>query len=82
MRKANIRDIVNYIIVGGTTNTQSGSWCVYFDEIEEEFEVELTQEMKEEIERKLSGYPHVAEIEVDNYCFDIIFWLGFCGVED
>lgn len=75
--------IAAYITQEGCVNTDNGSYVVYFDEIAEHFGIteEEVSECAEEV-TDILDYEVVADVEVDDECFDMVFYLAFCGVEE
>lgn len=82
MRQANFNDVVNHIISEAVVNTTNGSWCVYFEEIEVEFETKLTKEARDKILSLLKDRVEVAEVEINENCFDMVLWLHYCGIDE
>ncbi len=71
---------VDYIIADGTQNTSEGSWVIYFDELEKQtgLNVEFNSIVLDTLERMLSERPEVAELAVDESCFDVCYYLDYC----
>ena len=77
-----IKSIAHSIVQEGTTNTGSGSWLVYFDEIQEKYKVNLSkdEEMLDAIAEELhnSFEEEIAEISILEDAIDLTFYLDFC----
>lgn len=75
--------IATYITEDGCFHTTNGSQCIYFEEISEELGVS-EDEIKEVANDVLDilDYEVCAECYVDDECFDMMFYLGYCGVEE
>lgn len=75
--------IAVYITEDGCMNTTNGSWCVYYDEIAEEFGIteEEVSECADEVV-KILNYDVCAECECNDNCFDLMFFLFYCGIEE
>ena len=76
------RNIARDIVQEGTPNTFSGNWMVYFEEIQEKYNVNLTEdkEMLDAIAEELqSSYAEkIAESSITHDGFDITYYLDFC----
>lgn len=76
------KTIAHDIVHDGTTNTGSGSWIVYFDEVQDKYKVDLSEdeEMLEAITEELhnSFEKEIAEISVLDDAIDLTFYLDFC----
>ena len=70
-----IRYYANKIVEDGLYDTETFSICVYFDEYKDE---EFIKEHKEEISNLINLDEKVADIEIDENCFDMIFYLDYC----
>lgn len=75
--------IAEYIIKQGTTYTDNGSWCVFFEEIDEHFDTDIAndKELISMVEEYLDP-DIVAEYEIDEDGFDMMFYLAYCGIEE
>ena len=75
--------IATYITDDGCEHTTNGSWAVYFDEIAEHFNV-TEEEVKACAEKVVDilDYDVVADVELYGDCFDMMFYLYYCGVEE
>lgn len=77
-----IKTIAYDIFKEGTTNTSSGTWIVYFDEIQDKYKVDLNddKEMLEAIAEELhnSFEEKIAEINILEDALDLTFYLDFC----
>ena len=71
------QEIANYLIKEGTENTSNGSWVVYFNEIEDEFDVDVDQELVNRVVDSLNP-EIVADVIADDFGFDMIFYLDYC----
>lgn len=74
--------IAHDIVHEGTSNTSSGNWMVYFEEIQEKYKIDLSED-KETLdaivnELKNSYAEKIAEISVTHDGFDITYYLDFC----
>jgi hypothetical protein len=77
---ARINNLADQIIKESTQNTSSGSWIVYFDEMQERYHVPVSPNngigsMLMEI---LEARPEMAELELMEDCFDMVFYLDYC----
>ena len=70
-----IRYYANKIVEDGLYDTETFSICVYFYEYKDE---EFIKEHKEEISNLINLDEKVADIEIDENCFDMIFYLDYC----
>ena len=70
-----IRYYANKIVEDGLYDTETFSICVYFDEYKDE---EFIKEHKEEILNLINLDEKVADVEVDENCFDMVFYLDYC----
>lgn len=83
-----VRDIVNaemeraadFIIQQGVENTESGSWCVCFEELEEHLDLTVREGsgfdsmLKEVMERR----PEVAEVDMHDGCIELEYHPEYC----
>ena len=71
---------VEQIIEEATENTSNGSWAIYFDEIEENHGLIVKE--NNGIGTMLLDILHrreeIAEIEIEDECFDITLYLDYC----
>ena len=81
--------IATYIFTQATTNTESGAWCAYFDEIEDYYGIEdlkSNQELLDAIENHLNvDFGHfIGDLSVYDDHFDLMLWTNYCvnNVED
>lgn len=65
-----IRYYANKIVEDGLFDTQTFSICVYFDEYKDE---KFIKEHKEEILNLINLDEKVADVEIDENCFDMVF---------
>ena len=77
-----IKQIVNWLIEIGTTNTSNGTWIVYYDEIASKFNVteDWVREHREDIINELDSKEEILSEtwgEEDD-CFDMNFCLNAC----
>lgn len=74
--------IAHNIVDEGTANTSTGNWIVYFDEIQEKYNMNLNEdkEMLAAIadEIRNSNAEKIAEISITDDAFDIVYYLDFC----
>lgn len=70
----------DYIIREGTENTSNGSWCVYFDELEEHLGLTIQEGsgLDTALLDAMSRRPEVAEVEIVDGCIDAVYYLDFC----
>ena len=77
-----IKSIAQDIFREGTTNTGSGTWLVYFEEIQEKYKVNLSEdkEMLDALAEELhdSFEEEIAEINILDDAIDLTFYLDFC----
>lgn len=75
--------IATFITEDGCLHTTNGSQCIYFEEVADEFGVseEEVKECADDVIDILDGEV-CAECYVDDDCFDMMFYLYYCGVED
>lgn len=75
--------IATYIFIEATTNTESGAWCIYFDEIESYYGIEdlkSNQELIDAIEERLNvDFGHfISDLFVYEDHFDLMLWTNYC----
>lgn len=74
-----LKKIADWMFEQAAKNTESGSWCVYVDEIAEHFEA--PEEWVVAYANEIIGYldtEKVAEAEFDGTCFDLMLYLDYC----
>lgn len=74
-------EIAQYIIRTGTENTTSGNWYVSFDEIEDQFGVNLASDvdlLDRVCECLFDAGDVVAEFDVYDDEFDMMFYTDYC----
>lgn len=73
------KQIADFITDQASENTDNGSWAVYFDEIEDEFGVDLSED-KELAEKVIDDfdYEKVAEAELMEDGYDLVMYLDYC----
>lgn len=75
-----VKQIADYMVKTGTSETTSGNYIFYFDEIANQFQLARlsTQLIEEIVYFILINYKdEVSDIDYAN-CFDINFWLSAC----
>ena len=74
--------IATYIFVEASRNTEGGTWCIDFDEINTYYGVNLQEdnELLEEIEMHLHADfgNFIADFEVYDNQFDVNLWTNYC----
>lgn len=74
--------IATYIFVETAKNTSTSNWITYFNEINDYYKVDLTQdkELKEAVEDCLYANfgQMILDLVVDNECFDLILGMNYC----
>lgn len=73
--------IAQWIYWEATTNTESGSWITYKNEIENEFDTQVTEDNLELIAILLSFHPGVAESVHGYECVDIMLYGNYCDLD-
>ncbi len=83
-----MRDIVNaemdraadYIIQHGTGRTESGSWCVYFEELEEHLglNVQTGNGLDSMLRAALKRRPEVAAVDMHDGCIEMEYRQEYC----
>lgn len=76
-RRELAKKIADYLIKTGTESTTNGSWIVYFNEIEDEFDVDVDRELVDRVVDCLNP-EIVADVYSDDFCFDMVFYLDYC----
>lgn len=72
-----IKEICDYIINEIIENAEGNQYCVDFDEIVDEFNISLTEDMKEEIIKKLWASEKVADAIKGKTCFDVVLFTKY-----
>ncbi len=75
-----IRGIAKDIIDDGTNNTETLSWMSYFDEFDEDEQFVI--EHKDEIAEYLSKQKEVADVNVYEDGFSLVFYADYCAYGD
>ena len=77
---ARLENLVEQIIKESTENTSSGSWIVYFDELQERYHVPVSSDngIGSMLFKILETRPEMAEIEAMEDGFDMVFYLNYC----
>lgn len=73
--------ISGWIIGESAAKTYSGNYCTYFEEIDEKFDTELSEdaEMVEMIRYAIEAQGDiVCDVSVYNECFDVNLYTSFC----
>lgn len=83
-----MRDIVNaemdraadFIIRWGTENTTSGSWCVYFDDLEEHLDLTVREGsgFDSMLRAALKRRPEVATVDMHDGCIEMEYHPEYC----
>ena len=83
-----MRDIVNaqmdraadFIIQWGTESTTSGSWCVYFDDLEEHLDLTVREGngMDSMLRATLKQRPEVAAVDMHDGCIEMEYHPEYC----
>lgn len=75
-----LNELANQIIREGTQSTSNGSWAIYFDEIQEQYGVNLkdSEYINTMLCDLLSVRQEMAEIELLEDSFDMTFYLDYC----
>lgn len=82
-RKELAKEIAEYVIKEGTTYTDNGSWCVYFEDIDRLFDTDL--ESNDELVSMVEEYfdpDIISEYEICDDCFDMMFYWAYCDFYD
>lgn len=71
---------VEAIIMDGTQNTSSGSWILYFEELEKQTKLCLDDKpfFQQLIANMLCERCEVADLQIGENCFDLTFYLDYC----
>lgn len=83
-----MRDIVNaqmeraadFIIRWGTENTASGSWCVYFDDLEEHLDLTVREGsgLDSMLRAALKQRPEVSAVDMHDGCIEMEYRSEYC----
>lgn len=75
-----LNNLADQIIKEGTHNTSSGSWIIYFDELQERYHVPVSPDngVGSMLLKILETRPELAEIEPMEDGFDMMFYLDYC----
>lgn len=83
-----MRDIVNaqmdraadFIIRWGTENTTSGSWCVYFEDLEEHLDLTVREGsgLDSMLRAALKQRPEVSAVDMHDGCIETEYHLEYC----
>jgi len=76
--------VVDKIIEEATANTSNGSWVIYFDEIEENHGLVVKENngIGPMVLAELENREEVAELEIGEDCFDMMFYIEHCNMFD
>ena len=79
--KEKISVAVEQIIKEATKNTSNGSWAMYFDEIEENHGLVIKENngIGTMLLDALLNRDEIAEIEMEEECFDMTMYLDYCS---
>ena len=76
--------VADQIIKEATENTSNGSWAMYFDEIEENYGLVVKENngIGTMLLDALTIREEIAEIEIEEQCFDMTIYLDYCSSLD
>ena len=79
-----IQELASEIIKDGTTHTESGSWCISLDSLEETHGVSITPTngIGTMLMDELGSREEMAEIELTEDGLDMMFYLDYCGITE
>lgn len=77
---ARLNNLADKIIKEGTQNTSSGSWIIYFDELQDRYHVPVSPDngIGSMLLKILETRTEMAEIEPMEDGFDMVFYLDYC----
>ena len=79
----NLNNIADEMIKEGTEHTDYGNWAYYYDEA---YDGVLLGDLEEDevntLVEILEGREEVAEVDVDEGCISVDFWLMYCPYAD
>lgn len=77
---ARLNNLAEQIMKESTENTSSGSWIIYFDELQEKYDVPISASngTGSMLLKILEPRPEMAEIEMTEDGFDMVFYLNYC----
>lgn len=77
---ARLNQLADQIIKESTQNTSNGTWSIYFDEIQERYQVPVSENngIGSMLKNILEARPELAEIEPMEDGFDMVFYLDYC----
>lgn len=77
---ARLNQLADQIIKESTQNTSNGTWSIYFDEIQERYQVPVSESngIGSMLKNILETRPELAEIEPMEDGFDMVFYLDYC----
>lgn len=77
---ARLENLAEQIIKESTENTSSGSWIIYFDELQERYHIPVSPDngIGSMLFKILEPRPEMAEIEMTEDGFDMVFYLNYC----
>lgn len=72
--------VVDFIVADGTSQTNEGNWMLTFAELEEKTGlcVDGKPFLQELLGDMLYDRPEVADLAIDDGCFDVTYYLDFC----
>jgi len=75
-----ISHVADQIFKEASENTSNGSWAVFFDEIEEHYDLSVTANngIGTLLLNELQSREEIAEISLEDNCFDLTLYLDFC----
>lgn len=75
-----ISHVADQIFKEASENTSNGSWAVFFDEIEEHYDLSVTANngIGTLLLNELQSREEIAEILLEDNCFDLTLYLDFC----
>ncbi len=73
--------LADQIIKDAAENTSNGSWIVDFEEISEQYGINVKENngIGSMLLSELEGRKEMAEIVTDNGCFDMVLYLDYCN---
>lgn len=77
---ARLNQLADQIIRESTQNTSNGTWSVYFDEIQERYHVpvSLNNGVCSMLQKILEVRPELAELELMEDGYNMVFYLDYC----
>lgn len=69
--------ICDYIVVTVINETSDFQYCIFFDEIENKFLIELNNELISTLSLMLEQRKEIADLYIDTDCFDIVIYTKY-----